>query len=302
MRRRLLAARRNKEKVDMNDFELAKDKVMMGAERRSMVMSLGERRNTAYHEGGHALVAMLLPGADPVHKVTIIPRGMALGITQQLPLDDRYTYTRDYLMTRLAMMFGGRAAEEIVFGHMTTGAGDDIEKATELSRKMVCEFGMSTELGPMTFGRKDEQVFLGKDIYHQRDYSEHTAIEIDREVRRMIQEAYDTAHSLITENIAALHAIAEKLLEKEVLDGSEVEALVKAYRTAPRRLAQAPVTTEAAACEVRRKSRRRREETTELRLPRSATRKARQRWKSEDRESDSRLASQTSSGLDCQSR
>jgi cell division protease FtsH len=226
----LLAARRNKEKVDMSDFELAKDKVMMGAERRSMVMSLAERRNTAYHEAGHALVAILLPGADPVHKVTIIPRGMALGITQQLPLDDRYTYTRDYLMTRLAMMFGGRTAEELVFGHMTTGAGDDLEKATELARKMVCEFGMSPELGPMTFGRKDDQVFLGKDLYHQRDYSEHTAIEIDREVRRMIQEAYDTARSLLVENMGALHAAAEKLLEKEVLDGSEVEAIVKAYR------------------------------------------------------------------------
>jgi cell division protease FtsH len=226
----LLAARRNKEKVDMNDFELAKDKVMMGAERRSMVMSLAERRNTAYHEAGHALVAILLPGADPVHKVTIIPRGMALGITQQLPLDDRYTYTREYLMTRLAMMFGGRTAEQLVFGHMTTGAGDDIEKATELARKMVCEFGMSPELGPMTFGRKDEQVFLGKDLYHQRDYSEHTAIEIDREVRRMIQEAYDTARYLLNENLAGLHAVAEKLLEKEVLDGSEVEAIVKAYR------------------------------------------------------------------------
>ncbi len=225
----LLAARRNKDKVDMSDFELAKDKVMMGAERRSMVMSLAERRNTAYHEAGHALVAILLPGADPVHKVTIIPRGMALGITQQLPLDDRYTYTREYLMTRLAMMFGGRTAEELVFGHMTTGAGDDIEKATELARKMVCEFGMSPELGPMTFGRKDEQVFLGKDLYHQRDYSEHTAIEIDREVRRMIQEAYDTARSLLAEHIDALHAVAEKLLEKEVLDGSEVEAIVKAY-------------------------------------------------------------------------
>jgi cell division protease FtsH len=226
----LLAARRNKDKVDMNDFELAKDKVMMGAERRSMVMSLAERRNTAYHEAGHALVAILLPGADPVHKVTIIPRGMALGITQQLPLDDRYTYTREYLMTRLAMMFGGRTAEELVFGHMTTGAGDDIEKATELARKMVCEFGMSLELGPMTFGRKDDQGFLGKDLYHQRDYSEHTAIEIDREVRRMIQEGYDTARSLLGENIAALHAVAERLLEKEVLDGSEVEAIVKAYK------------------------------------------------------------------------
>jgi cell division protease FtsH len=209
---------------------LAKDKVMMGAERRSMVMSLAERRNTAYHEGGHALVAILLPGADPVHKVTIVPRGMALGLTQQLPLDDRYTYTSDYLMTRLAMMFGGRSAEELVFGHMTTGAGDDIEKATELARKMVCEFGMSTELGPMTFGRKDEQVFLAMDFGHQRNYSEHTAIEIDREVRRIIGEAYDTARSLLAENIAALHAIAETLLEKEVLDGSDVEAIVKAYR------------------------------------------------------------------------
>ncbi len=195
-----------------------------------MVMSLAERRNTAYHEAGHALVAILLPGADPVHKVTIIPRGMALGITQQLPLDDRYTYTREYLRTRLAMMFGGRTAEELVFGHMTTGAGDDIEKATELARKMVCEFGMSPELGPMTFGRKDDQVFLGKDLYHQRDYSEHTAIEIDREVRRMIQEASDTARSLIAENIGGLHAVAEKLLEKEVLDGSEVEAITKAYQ------------------------------------------------------------------------
>jgi cell division protease FtsH len=226
----LLAARRNKDKVDMTDFELAKDKVMMGAERRSMVMSLAERRNTAYHEGGHALVAMLLPGADPVHKVTIIPRGMALGITQQLPLDDRYTYTRDYLMTRLSMMFGGRCAEELIFGHMTTGAGDDIEKATELARKMVCEFGMSQELGPMTFGRKDDQVFLGKDLYHQRDYSEHTAIEIDREVRRIIQEAYDTARSLLSGNLPALHAVADRLLEKEVLDGADVEAIVQAYR------------------------------------------------------------------------
>ncbi|HEY6395451.1 MAG TPA: ATP-dependent zinc metalloprotease FtsH, partial [Candidatus Binataceae bacterium] len=196
----LLAARRNKDKVEMSDFELAKDKVMMGAERRSMVMSLAERKNTAYHEGGHALVAMLLPGADPLHKVTIIPRGMALGVTQQLPLDDRYTYSRDYLMTRLAMMFGGRAAEELVFGHMTTGAGDDIEKATELARKMVCEFGMSKELGPMTFGRREEQVFLGRDIAHHKDYSEHTAIEIDREVRRFIDDAYQKARSLLTES------------------------------------------------------------------------------------------------------
>jgi cell division protease FtsH len=236
----LLAARRNKDKVDMADFELAKDKVMMGAERRSMVMSLAERKNTAYHEGGHALVAMLLPGADPVHKVTIIPRGMALGVTQQLPLDDRYTYSRDYLMTRLAMMFGGRAAEELVFGHMTTGAGDDIEKATELARKMVCEFGMSKELGPMTFGRREEQVFLGRDIAHHKDYSEHTAIEIDREVRRIIDDAYQKARQLLSEHAPLLQAVAERLLEKEVLDGPEVEAMVKAFKEGRPMPASAP--------------------------------------------------------------
>jgi len=226
----LLAARRNKEKVEQGDFELAKDKVMMGAERRSMVMSMEERRNTAYHEAGHALVGMLLPGADPVHKVTIIPRGMALGVTQQLPVDDRYTYSREYLMTRLSMMFGGRAAEELIFGHMTTGAGDDIEKATELSRKMVCEWGMSKELGPMTFGKHEEQVFLGRDIGHQKDYSEHTAVEIDREVRRIIEEAYQQARSLLSEHVKVLHAVAEHLLEKEVLDGAEVAEILKAYR------------------------------------------------------------------------
>src|SRR5580658_1576477 len=226
----LLAARRNKDKVEMNDFELAKDKVMMGAERRSMVMSLSERKNTAYHEGGHALVAMLLPGADPVHKVTTIPRGMALGVTQQLPLDDRYTYSREYLMTRLSMMFGGRAAEELVFDHMTTGAGDDIEKATELARKMVCEWGMSKELGPMTFGRREEQVFLGRDIAHHKDYSEHTAVEIDREVRRVIDDAYQKARGLLSDRLPLLHKVAERLLEKEVLDGAEVEAMVTAYR------------------------------------------------------------------------
>jgi cell division protease FtsH len=226
----LLAARRSKDKVDMADFELAKDKVLMGAERRSMVMSLQERRNTAYHESGHALVAMLLPGADPVHKVTIIPRGMALGVTQQLPLDDRYTYSRDYLMTRLAMMFGGRVAEELVFDHMTTGAGDDIEKATDLARKMVCEWGMSRELGPMTFGRREEQVFLGRDIAHAKDYSEHTAVEIDREVRRIVDEAYQKARALLTENTPLLHSLADRLLEKEVVDGAEVAEMVKAYK------------------------------------------------------------------------
>src|SRR5215472_5077368 len=226
----LLAARRSKEKVEMTDFELAKDKVLMGAERRSMAMSLHERRNTAYHESGHALVAMLQPGADPVHKVTIIPRGMALGVTQQLPLDDRYTYSRDYLMTQLATMFGGRVAEELVFSQTTTGAGDDIEKATDLARKMVCQWGMSQELGPMTFGRREEQVFLGRDIAHHKDYSEHTAIEIDREVRRIVDEAFQRARKLLSDNLPLLHAVSERLLEKEVLDGSEVAEMVKAYQ------------------------------------------------------------------------
>jgi cell division protease FtsH len=226
----LLAARRNKDKVEMSDFELAKDKVMMGAERRSMVMSGSERKIIAYHEGGHALVAMLQPGADPVHKVTIVARGMALGVTQQLPMDDRYTYPRDYLVTRLAVMFGGRTAEELVFGQMTTGAGNDIEKATELARKMVCEWGMSKELGPMTFGRREEQIFLGRDISHHKDYSEQTALEIDREVRRIIDDSYQKARQLLSDHLPLLHAIAARLLEKEVLDGSEVEAMVTAFR------------------------------------------------------------------------
>jgi len=175
-------------------------------------------------------VAMLQPGADPVHKVTIIPRGMALGVTQQLPLDDRYTYSRDYLMTQLATMFGGRVAEELVFGQTTTGAGDDIEKATELARKMVCQWGMSVELGPMTFGRREEQVFLGRDIAHQRDYSEHTAIEIDREVRRMVDAAFQRARKLLGDNLPLLHAVSDRLLEQEVLDGGEVAEMVKAYQ------------------------------------------------------------------------
>src|SRR5882757_2039330 len=226
----LLAARRNKDKVEMADFELAKDKVTMGAERRSMVISGAERKIIAYHEGGHALVAMLQPGADPVHKVTIIPRGMALGVTQQLPLDDRYTYPRDYLVTRLAVMFGGRTAEELVFGQMTTGAGNDIEKATELARKMVCEWGMSKELGPMTFGRREEQVFLGRDFGHHKDYSEHTAVEIDKEVRKIVEDAYQKARQILSDHLPLLHAVAERLLEKEVLDGAEVESMALAFK------------------------------------------------------------------------
>jgi cell division protease FtsH len=225
----LLAARMGKDKVEMSDLELAKDKVMMGSERKSMVLSLEERRNTAYHESGHALVAKLTPGADPVHKVTIIPRGMALGLTQQVPIDDRHTYSRDFLEKQLRILFGGRAAEEIVLGHMTTGAGNDLERATDLARKMVCEWGMS-QLGPMTFGKKEEQIFLGRDFTQVQDYSEGTAMEIDREVRRLIIEAYNEARRLLEENIAVLHRMAERLLEKESIDGADIEDLVREVR------------------------------------------------------------------------
>jgi cell division protease FtsH len=225
----LLAARNNKEKVDMHDFELAKDKVMMGSERKSMIISEEEKRITAYHEAGHALVAKLLPGADPIHKVTIIPRGMALGLTQQLPIDEKHTYPREYLLNNLVILFGGRVAEELVLNHMTTGAGNDIEKATELAHRMVCEWGMSEKLGPMTFGKKEEQIFLGRDFTQQQDYSEGTAVEIDAEVRRIILESYQRAKGLLRDNLQLLHKIAEKLLEKESLDGSEIDALVREF-------------------------------------------------------------------------
>ncbi|MEB2284105.1 MAG: cell division protein FtsH [Polyangiaceae bacterium UTPRO1] len=223
----LLAARHNHEKVMMLDFEVAKDKVMMGSERRSMIISLEERRNTAYHESGHALVAKLLPGADPVHKVTIIPRGMALGLTMQVPLDDRHTYDRQFLENNLTILFGGRAAEEIILGHMTTGAGNDIEKATELARKMVCEWGMSEKLGPMAFGKKEEQIFLGRDFTQAADYSESTAIEIDHELRRFLLEAYNRAKGLLKHNLEILHKMAEALLERESLDGAEIDHIIR---------------------------------------------------------------------------
>jgi cell division protease FtsH len=224
----LLAARNDKEKVGMLDLELAKDKVMMGAERRSMIISDEEKRNTAYHEAGHALVATLLPGADPIHKVTIIPRGMALGLTQQLPVDEMHNYPREYLLNNLVILFGGRVAEELVLEQVTTGAGNDIEKATDLVRRMVCEWGMSEKLGPMTFGKKEEEIFLGRDFTQKSAYSKNTAIEIDAEIRRIIQESYQRAKDLLTTNLRVLHKVAEKLLEKEVLDGSEIDAIVKA--------------------------------------------------------------------------
>jgi len=226
----LLAARNDKESVNMIDLELAKDKVMMGAERRSMIISDEEKRNTAYHEAGHALVAKLLPGADPIHKVTIIPRGMALGLTQQLPEEEKHTYPREYLLNNLVILFGGRVAEELVLEQITTGAGNDIEKATDLVRRMVCEWGMSEKLGPMTFGKKDEEIFLGRDFTQKSDYSKSTAVEIDAEIRRLILESYHRARELLTTNLRLLHKVAEKLLEKEVLDGSELDAIVRAFR------------------------------------------------------------------------
>ena len=225
----LLAARNDKDKVNMSDFELAKDKVMMGTERKSMIISDEEKRNTAYHEAGHALVAVLLPGADPVHKVTIIPRGMALGLTQQLPMDERHSQDKQHLMNNVTILFGGRVAEELILDQLTTGAGNDIERATELAHRMVCEWGMSEKLGPMTFGKKEEQIFLGRDFTQQQDYSEHTAVEIDREVRRIIQDGYNRAKEILTANLGLLHRVAKELLEKEVLDGAEIDVIVKAH-------------------------------------------------------------------------
>ena len=223
----LLAARMDKKVVEMSDFEAAKDKVLMGVERKSMVLSEEEKRTTAYHEAGHALVARMIPGTDPVHKVTIIPRGRALGLTMQLPTDDRYTFPREFLYNNIAILMGGRAAEEIILNRITTGAGNDIERATDLARKMVCEWGMSEKMGPLTFGKKDEEIFLGREIATRRDYSENTAIEIDNEVKRLVTDNYDRAKSILRENIKALRAIAEALLEKEVLDAPEIDKLIE---------------------------------------------------------------------------
>ncbi len=227
----LLAARVGKTKIERSDFEAAKDKVLMGVERKSMIISEEEKRNTAYHEAGHALVARLTPGTDPLHKVSIIPRGRALGVTQQLPIDDRYTYSKEYLMKTLTVLLGGRAAEEIALQHMTTGAGNDLERATELARKMVTEWGMSDRLGPLTFGKKDEQIFLGREIARHKDYSEKTAVEIDEEVKRIVIEAYNNAINLLTENRNLLEIFARKLLEKETLDGPEIDEIIREFES-----------------------------------------------------------------------
>jgi len=221
----LSAARLGKDLIGMFDFEFAKDKVLMGGERRSMVISFEERRNTAYHEAGHAFVARTMPHAAPIHKVTIIPRGRALGVTQQLPIDDRHTYGKDYLLSQAAVLMGGRAAEEVFLNHQTTGAGNDLERATELARKMVCEWGMSDSMGPLTFGRKEEQIFLGKEFARHIDYSEETARQIDREIRKIVSESYEQAKRIIAENKETVQRIAEALLERETLEASEIEAL-----------------------------------------------------------------------------
>jgi cell division protease FtsH len=221
----LNAARYNRKAVAMMDFEWAKDKVLMGSERRSIVMSNEEKRNTAYHEAGHTLVGIKVPNADPVHKVSIIPRGMALGVTMQLPEADRYSHTKDYLEGQISILMGGRIAEEIFLNHVTTGASNDIERATELARKMVCEFGMSS-LGPITFGKKEEQIFLGREIAQHQDYSEDTAIRIDQEVKRIVTEQYNRAKQIITENRDAMIRLAESLLERESLDGVQIRRLV----------------------------------------------------------------------------
>ncbi len=222
----LIAARHNRKAVTMQDFEAAKDKVLMGTERRSIVISEVEKRNTAYHEAGHTIVALKVPHADPIHKVTIIPRGMALGVTQQLPESDRYMHTREYLESQIAIMMGGRVAEEIFLGSMTTGASNDLERATEIARKMVCEFGMS-RLGPLTFGRSDEAIFLGKELVRHQNYSEDTAIKIDQEVNRIVMEQYERARQIILENREAVERLVQALLEKETLDAQEIRQIVE---------------------------------------------------------------------------
>jgi cell division protease FtsH len=228
----LAAARQNRKAVLQYDFEVAKDKVLMGVERKSLLLSDDEKKNTAYHEAGHALVAVKLPFSDPVHKVTIIPRGMALGLTMQLPTDDRHNYYKNYLDTQIAILMGGRLAEELFLNCMSTGAGNDIERATELARKMVCEWGMS-ELGPLTFGKKEEQIFLGREIAQHRDYSEATAIQIDEEVRKMVSAGYNTAKEILSDNRETLIQIAHALIEREVLDAVEIKMLVEGRNLPP---------------------------------------------------------------------
>jgi len=222
----LHAARLSKESVEMSDFETAKDKVLMGAERKSMIISDDDKRNTAYHEAGHVLVAKLIPDTDPIHKVTIIPRGRALGVTQQLPVDEKLTYPREYLLNDIAILLGGRAAEEVVFKEMRTGAGNDIARATDLARRMICEWGMSEKMGPITLGKKDEQIFLGREFAQHKEYSEQTAVMIDNEIRRIVTDGADRAKDLLSKHVHKLHALSKALLEREVLTGDEIDGVL----------------------------------------------------------------------------
>jgi cell division protease FtsH len=228
----LLAGRLGKTQVETEDFEHAKDKILMGLERKTMLISDEEKKNTAYHEAGHTMVARLIPGTDPVHKVSIIPRGMAMGVTLQLPTADRYSYDREHLLNNIAILLGGRAAEEIALQHMTTGAGNDLERATTLARKMVCEWGMSDAMGPLSYGKKEEAIFLGREIAQHRDYSESTAIEIDKEVKRIVMDNYHRARTLIREREHLLHSLAKALLEKETLDAADIDAIINAQPVA----------------------------------------------------------------------
>ena len=229
----LLAARKNKKKVEMIDFEDAKDKVMMGMERKSMIITEEEKKTTAYHEIGHVLVARMIPEADPVHKVTIIPRGRALGVTSYLPMDEKHTYSKEYLEAVITYALGGRAAEKLIFNHYTTGAGNDIEKASGIARKMVCEWGMSDKLGPLSYGAKEEEIFLGREIQKHRDYSESTAIEIDTEIRRIVMEAMDRAEKILSDHIELLHKLSLQLLEREILDASEIDTIIRGEELPP---------------------------------------------------------------------
>jgi len=259
----LMAARRGKDRVEMDDFEDAKDKVLMGTERKSMIISEEEKRITAYHEAGHTLAAKLLPGADPIHKVTIIPRGRALGLTQQLPINEKHTYPKEYLLNNIAILMGGRAAEEIVLNTETTGAGNDIERASDLARKMVCDFGMSKELGPLSFGKRDEQIFLGREFSQHRDYGEETARKIDEEVRNIVTGAYEKTCQLIRDNLDTMHRMANALLEKETLTSDDVDAImagqkgsgpkkktVRKKKTMPPREAEAPAASDTEEPEI----------------------------------------------------
>jgi cell division protease FtsH len=229
----LLAARQNKKTVNMDDFEDAKDKVMMGMERKSMIISDKEKKTTAYHEIGHVLVALKIPESDPVHKVTIIPRGRALGVTTYLPVDEKHTYSKEYLEAMIAYALGGRAAEKIVFNNFTTGAGNDIEKATNIARKMVCEWGMSEKLGPLAYGKNEEELFLGREVTKHQDYSEKTAQDIDEEVRNIVNSALVRAEKILTDNIEELHKLSEELLEREILDADEIHKILKGEQLPP---------------------------------------------------------------------